>query len=134
VELIDARGITSGPQSIGSHTTDVPQAPDVWEFFPTCATFNFQTVNRFYYTGAGSYVLNYDHVEAYIDNIKSPQVMADVENEFGDQVTWGYATPSEPMQAFTITIPSITLLKFRKRGGGGPMAPKEEEIQQHGIF
>jgi hypothetical protein len=67
------------------HTTDVSPPPDVWEFFPTCATFNFQTVNQLSYTGAGSHVLNYDHVEAYNNNIKSPQVMDDVEHEFGDR-------------------------------------------------
>jgi hypothetical protein len=54
---------TTGPQLIGSHMTDVPPPPEVWEFFATCATFNFQTINRFNYTGAGSYVLDYDHVD-----------------------------------------------------------------------
>jgi hypothetical protein len=43
-----------------------------------------------------------DEVEVYNNSRK--QVINGVE-EFGDQLTWGYATPSASMQVLTITMP-----------------------------
>jgi hypothetical protein len=72
VELLDARGSTSGPQPIGGNKIPSPQPSDVWEFFAKGVTYNFQTVNRFNYDGAAPYVLNYDNVEVYNNHSGKP--------------------------------------------------------------
>jgi hypothetical protein len=56
VELIDVRDNKSGPQSIGSHTSDSPPPLAVWEFFAKVSTFGLQNINSFSYTGEGPYV------------------------------------------------------------------------------
>jgi hypothetical protein len=74
VEVIDARGNAVGMQPIESHTTESSPV-DVWEFFSTGSIHSVHCINQFSYSSAGTFSLNYDHVELFGNDNKSPDVM-----------------------------------------------------------
>jgi hypothetical protein len=77
----------------------------VWEFFSTGSTYIVNCINRFSYSGAGTYNPNYGHVEVFGNGNKSPDVMGGFQEQGFAQLTWVGGSIASPLRAFTMTIP-----------------------------
>jgi hypothetical protein len=76
----------------------------VWEFFSIGSTHSVHFINKFSYSGAGTYNMDFGHVKILGNGNKSPDVMGGFQEQGFAQLMWVGGTHTSPIPAFATSI------------------------------